>query len=69
MNLKAALSTENAAGKWVSRGQSPVTTEMGPEDRNDNFGAALTKAGQGSHSKETNLPKHIVRTGLGHGNT
>lgn len=61
------MDTKNAAGKWVSRGQSPVTTEMGPENRNHNFGAALTKAGQGSHSKETDLPKHIVNTGLGSG--
>lgn len=43
-------------------------TEMGPEDRNHSFADAVTKAGQGSHPKETNLPKYIVKTGFGHRN-
>lgn len=50
---------ESAGSKSLS------VTDMGPEDRTPNFGDALTRSGQCPHSKEINLPKHILKTGLG----
>lgn len=50
-----------------SRG-APLAIEMGPKDQILNFGNILTIAGQGAHFKETNLPKYIMKTELGHRN-
>lgn len=62
------MGTKNAPGKRVSRNRALSATKLGSEDRIPNFWDALTRMGQGSHFKDTSLPKHIRKTGFGYKN-
>ena len=64
-----AMGTNNTQVNGSARSRAPSATAKAPEDRTPNIGDGPTRTNQGSHPKETNLPKCIVKTGFGHRNT